>query len=157
MNNIPEAFDHLDGTAEATADQPVGSKSKTTVLQRILQGFGKITMILALASAVFVLALHLPHVRAAVQSAIPLPAWCMKSAIPLTLVGVSYACILFALQRTLLQRFLGLLVCFAFIGWGSEQFISDPAMVALIDDSIVFLFVLDLSLMIREHLKGLSQ
>lgn len=48
---------------------------------------------------------------------------------------------------------LGFLVALAFILWGGEQFVPNPGMVAFMDDVVVFLFVLDLGIVIYGHLK----
>jgi uncharacterized membrane protein YkvA (DUF1232 family) len=78
--------------------------------------------------------------------------WTLKSAIPLIAVGFSYLCFIATAPRTALQRLLGFLVALAFILWGAEQFLPDQILAAGIDDLVVFLFVLDLSLVIRENL-----
>jgi hypothetical protein len=79
--------------------------------------------------------------------------WTLKSAIPLMLIGIAFASLQFALPRTRAQMLLGLMVAAAFILWGTEQFLSNPAIVAFIDDIVVLLFVLDLSIVIYGHLK----
>jgi hypothetical protein len=79
--------------------------------------------------------------------------WTLKSAIPLILIGIAFASLQFALPRTHAQILLGLMVSAAFILWGAEQFLSNPAIVAFIDDIVVLLFVMDLSIVIYGHLK----
>lgn len=78
--------------------------------------------------------------------------WTLKSAIPLILVGFAFAFLQFAIPRTRSQLTLGLVVSAAFILWGSEQFLTNSALIAAIDDLVVFFFVLDLSLVIFGHL-----
>jgi Ca2+/Na+ antiporter len=80
----------------------------------------------------------------------------LKSAIPLIAIGVSYISLIFTVQRTKAQRFLGFLVGLAFILWGAEQFMSNQGWISFIDDIVVFLFVLDLSIVVRENLKRSS-
>ncbi len=40
----------------------------------------------------------------------------------------------------------------AFVFWGTEQFLNDARWISFIDDIVVFLFVLDLSIVIRQNL-----
>lgn len=79
--------------------------------------------------------------------------WNFKSAIPLILIGVAFACLQFAMSRTRMQRLLGLMVALAFVLWDTEQFLSNQAIVSFIDDVVVCLFVLDLGLVTYGHLK----
>ena len=79
--------------------------------------------------------------------------WTLKSAIPLILIGVAFAALQFTLARTRRQILLGLMVATAFILWGTEQYLSNQVIVSFIDDMVVFLFVLDLSIVIYGHLK----
>ena len=79
--------------------------------------------------------------------------WHLKSAFPLIFVGLSCACVQFAVPRPGKQLLMGLAVAVAFILWGAEQFVPNPAVVLLMDDLVVFLFVVDLSLLIRGYLK----
>jgi hypothetical protein len=117
----------------------------------ILKAMSHLTFILAFASAVLVLALRL------IRCFLPdLISWKLKSALPLMLAGTAFACLQFALPRTRRQIVLGLLVATAFILWGIEQFVSNHAVAAWIDDIVVFLFVLDLCLVIRGQLKESS-
>lgn len=59
----------------------------------------------------------------------------------------------FAVPRTRSQVVLGLMVSAAFILWGIEQYVADRGLASFIDDIVVFLFVLDVSLVIRGQLK----
>ena len=120
--------------------------------QRLLRAFSLAAFRLAFASAFLVVALHCVHFFRG--DLIP---WNLKSAIPLILAGTAFACLQFALPRTRTQIGLGLLVATAFILWGIEQFVSNHAVAAWIDDIVVFLFVLDLCLVIRGQLKESSE
>jgi hypothetical protein len=115
----------------------------------ILQMMSLITLALALLTAMTVVALRLIHCFRPTLWLLPL-----KSGIPLILIGVSFAFLQFAVRRTPYQCILGLSVSIAFILWGTEQFLSNQAVVASIDDLVVFLFVLDLSIVIWGLLKG---
>jgi DNA replication protein DnaC len=77
----------------------------------------------------------------------------VKSAIPLITIGVSYVSLVLTLPRTPGQLLVGILVGLAFILWGYEQFLKDRALVAFIDDCVVFLFVTDLSIVIRQNFR----
>jgi len=78
--------------------------------------------------------------------------WKVKSAIPLICIGVSYALLQFTLPRTLTEFCLSLAVSLAFVLWGAEQFIPVPGIASRVDDVVVFLFVLDLGIVIRRRL-----
>jgi hypothetical protein len=80
--------------------------------------------------------------------------WNLKSAIPLMLVGIAFALLQFGVSRTRIQIVLGLSVSAAFVFWGVEQFVSSQFVASSIDDFVVFLFVLDLSLVIYQHLRS---
>ncbi len=79
--------------------------------------------------------------------------WNVKSAIPLIGIGVSYALLQFTLPRTLGEFCPSLAVSLGFILWGAEQFIPVPRIASLVDDVVVFLFVLDLGIVIRGRLR----
>lgn len=79
--------------------------------------------------------------------------WTLKSAFPLILVGIAFAFLQFAIPRTRIQLTLGLVVSVAFVLRGSEQFLSKPALIAAVDDLVVFLFVLACSFIVFGHLK----
>lgn len=114
----------------------------------VLRTISAVALGVALATGLIVVGLHIfhcfePHVYP----------WTLKSAVPLISIGVAFACLQFVVARNHTQIFLGLLVAAAFILWGTEQFLSDPAVVSFIDDVVVFLFVLDLGIVIYGHLK----
>jgi hypothetical protein len=79
--------------------------------------------------------------------------WRVKSALPLIGIGASYALLQFTLPRTLAEFCLSLAVSVAFILWGAEQFFPGWRFVQLMDDVVVFLFVMDLGIVIRRHLR----
>jgi hypothetical protein len=79
--------------------------------------------------------------------------WRLKSAFPLIALGTSCALLQFTLPRTFVEFCLGLTVSAGFILWGVEQFIPQPQIAGLIDDVVVFVFVLDLSIVIRGKLR----
>lgn len=103
---------------------------------------------LAISSACAVLVLDCMHFFG-----LALIPWRLKSAFPLIFIGISYGCLQFTLPRSWKEFLLSMAVAAAFILWGAEQFVADKALASLIDDIVVFLFVLDLSIVIRGYLK----
>jgi hypothetical protein len=115
---------------------------------RILKAISAVTSGLAISTAILVLALRVTHWFQ--PNLFP---WTLKSAVPLILAGVAFACLQFAISRTRTQMVLGLVAAAAFILWGTEQFLPNRPIVPFIDDVVVFLFVFDISIAIYGHLK----
>ena len=78
----------------------------------------------------------------------------IKSGIPLIAIGISYFALVLTLPRTPGQVLVGLLMGLAFVFWGLEQFLTNRALISFIDDCVVFLFVADLSIVIRQNYRG---
>ena len=76
-----------------------------------------------------------------------------RSAIPLVAIGISYFALITSLRRTFGQRLAGISIGLAFVLWGLEQFLNDKAVISFIDDVVVFLFVVDLSIVVRRNLR----
>ena len=114
----------------------------------VLRFISAVTLGLAVFSAISILVLRGLHYFQ--PDLLP---WNLKSAVPLILIGVAFASLQFVLPRTRAQILLGLMVSAAFILWGAEQFMPDPAIASFMDDIVVLLFVLDLSIVIYGHLK----
>jgi hypothetical protein len=113
----------------------------------VLRVLSAVALVVAFASAAGIVVLDAVHwIR-------PDLSWKVKSAIPLICIGVSYALLQFTLPRTLTEFCLSLAVSLAFILWGVEQFIPVPQVAGVVDDVVVFLFVLDLSIVIRGQLR----
>ncbi len=74
-------------------------------------------------------------------------------AIPLILIGLSYASFQFSTQRPHSERVKGLLLGLAFVLWGSEQLLPPSPWVTVMDSLVISIFVVDLALIIIEHLK----
>jgi hypothetical protein len=111
-----------------------------------LRGLSFVALWVAILTASFLIARH----------AMPLvvgspPLISLKSAVPLIAIGISYSVLIITLRRTLGQRLVGFLMGIAFVLWGLEQFLSDQAVISFIDDIVVFLFVVDLSIVIRQN------
>jgi hypothetical protein len=114
---------------------------------KALRVISALALVVAFASAALILGLDAFHWLR------PEIAWKIKSAIPLICIGVSYALLQFTLPRTLVEFCLSLAVSLAFVLWGVEQFIPIPPIAGVVDDVVVFLFVLDLGIVIRGRLK----
>ncbi len=72
---------------------------------------------------------------------------------PLIFIGLSYISLQFILPRGVLERVQGLLLGLAFVLWGVEQLMAASRLVTIMDASVVTIFVVDLSLIIFEHLQ----
>lgn len=116
-----------------------------TVLFRALSG---VIFALALLDATIVLILDIVHVFWPT-----LLDWQIKGGFSLILIGSAFLLLQLTLLRTPKNLLLGISVSVAFILWGTEQFLQNRLLVSLIDDLVVFLFVLDLSIVIRGYLK----
>ncbi|HWB59617.1 MAG TPA: hypothetical protein VG733_08995 [Chthoniobacteraceae bacterium] len=118
---------------------------RAQLLAKMLRGISAISFTLAIASACAVLVLDCARHFGFLS-------WRLKSAFPLIFVGISYSSLLFTLPRTRREFLLGMAVAVAFILWGAEQFVPDPGLAALMDDGVVFLFVMDLGIVIWGYL-----
>ncbi len=118
---------------------------RAAVVPRIISA---ISVGLAIFAAFLLIALRLVHWLQ--PNLLP---WTLKSAIPLILIGIAFAWFQFSLPRTLGQRLSGLGVAAAFVLWGIEQFVPNQRIVSAIDDVVVFLFVLDLGIVICGSLR----
>ncbi len=111
---------------------------------RILSG---LALVFAFAGAAGILLLDALHwIR-------PDLTWRVKSAFPLMGIGLSYALLQFTLPRTRTEFALSLAVSLGFILWGTEQFIPVARIASLVDDVVVFVFVMDLGIVIGSRLK----
>ena len=74
-------------------------------------------------------------------------------ALPLTLIGLSYIAFQFAGKRRITERIKGLFLGLAFVLWGSEQLLPPSPWVMVMDSLVISILVVDLALIIKEHLK----
>jgi hypothetical protein len=118
-------------------------------LQAGLRGLSFGTLWVAILTAGFLIARHALPLMTGSQAPI-----FFRSAIPLIAIGISYLVLILSLRRTLGQRLVGISVGLAFVLWGLEQFLTDQAWISFLDDVVVFLFVVDLSIVIRHNLKS---
>jgi hypothetical protein len=147
MSEPSEPFDEFGPSEPAISDSQQGycSRLLRTGL-RTLSGVARWVAILSLGY------IMIRHALPLIVGSQPLTA--LKSAIPLMAIGFSYICLVVILPRTPGQRVIGISVGLAFILWGLEQYLPDQRIVALIDDVVVFLFVLDLAIVVRHNLKS---
>jgi hypothetical protein len=152
MDESPAPFDEF-----AHSDPPVQRGPHAALSLWIRTGFQGVsfaTRWLALLTAIFIVVVHACRLITGNQ---PGSLWTLKSAIPLIAIGISYVSLIATIPRTAAQRVLGFLVGLAFVLWGMEQFMRDQKWISLIDDIVVLLFVLDLSLVIGENLRRCSR
>ena len=74
-------------------------------------------------------------------------------ALPLILIGLSYISFQLSAERGRSERAKGLLLGLAFVLWGTEQLLPPSAWVTVMDNLVITIFVVDLALIIIEHLK----
>jgi hypothetical protein len=128
---------------ELTEAHPFACRHGVVVAQVI----SAIALGLAIFAAIGIVALRLIHCFE--PDFLP---WTLKSAIPLILIGIALASLQFVLRPARLQALLGLMAAAAFILWGTEQLLPNRAIASFVDDVVVLLFVLDVSVVIRGHL-----
>jgi hypothetical protein len=76
-----------------------------------------------------------------------------SSAVALILIGASYISLQLTLKRRWSEKLKGVALGFAFVLWGSEQFLPASRMVTLMDSAVITIFVVDLGLIILDYLK----
>jgi hypothetical protein len=147
MDESSEPFDEFGHSERSVQDArrgPVASGLRTG-----LRALSFISLWIAILTVALVIVGHaLPPIP------VTFPQIPVKSAIPLIAIGFSYTCLVLTLRRTPGQRIVGLSVGLAFILWGAEQFLHDKALIAFIDDVVVFFFVVDLIIVIRHNLRS---
>jgi hypothetical protein len=75
-----------------------------------------------------------------------------SSAVALILIGASYISLQLTLKRRWSEKLKGVALGFAFVLWGSEQFLPASRMVTLMDSAVITIFVVDLGLIILDAL-----
>ena len=150
MDQVPIPFDEFEHGDATTADTKRGPAARFTIAGLRLISFAALWVAIVTAALVVV------------RHAIPslngyLPVGYLKSAIPLIAIGVSYNCLMFTLPRKPGQLLVGIFMGLAFILWGAEQYLTDRVLISFIDDCVVFLFVTDLSIVIRQNFRERRQ
>jgi len=74
-------------------------------------------------------------------------------ALPLICIGLSYISFQLSAERERSELVKGLLLGIAFVFWGSEQLLPSSPLVTVMDSIVITIFVVDLGLIIVEHLK----
>jgi hypothetical protein len=78
------------------------------------------------------------------------------SAAPLILIGTAYLLMSALAHVSPLDLLKRLLLAAAFILWGIDQLMTPGPLARLIGDVVITLYVFDLALMIRDHLRGVG-
>jgi hypothetical protein len=146
MDQVSIPFDEFEHKETAVPATPRGIAARWTGTG--LRIISMVSLWVAIATAAFLILGHsIPMITGR-----PLPI-SIKSAVPLIAIGISYVSLVLTLPRTPGQLLVGVLMGSAFVLWGAEQFLKDRALVSFIDDCIVFLFVTDLSIVIRQNFR----
>ncbi len=74
-------------------------------------------------------------------------------ALPLMCIGLSYISFQLSADRQRGELVKGLLLGTAFVFWGGEQLLPSSSLVTVMDSIVITIFVVDLGLIIVEHLK----
>jgi len=74
-------------------------------------------------------------------------------ALSLMLIGASYISLQLSTKRHWNEVFKGVLLGIAFLLWGGEQFVPSGPLVTAMDSIVITIFVVDLSVIIVEHLR----
>jgi hypothetical protein len=114
---------------------------------KLLRGLSLLLFLLAAGSIIVLLTSDVSH-------ALRLTAFHQQSsAIALILIGASYISLQLSVKRRWNEKFKGISLGFAFVLWGSEQFLPASRLVTLMDSAVITIFVVDLGLIILDHLK----
>ena len=74
-------------------------------------------------------------------------------ALALMLIGSSYISLQLSAKRRWNEMLKGILLGTAFLLWGGEQLLAPSRLVTAMDSAVVTIFVLDLGLIITDHLR----
>jgi hypothetical protein len=83
----------------------------------------------------------------------PSPVHTHTGAFALLLIGLSYISLQLSVHRPWNELVQGLALGAAFVLWGGEQLLPPSSLVTLMDGMVVTIFVVDLSFIIRDHLR----
>jgi len=83
----------------------------------------------------------------------PTPIHQHAAALPLIGIGLSYIALQLSARRPWGELIKGLFLGLAFVLWGAEQLLLPSRLTIVMDGLVVTIFVVDLGLMILEHLK----
>lgn len=147
MGEYSTPFDEFE---EQTRRSPAPRRGKLARLaQSGLRALSVFALWVAILAACFLIVRHLLPFIPGSQ-----PWISFKSAVALIAIGISYSALILTLRRTFGRRLVGIFMGLAFMLWGLEQFLNDQAVISFMDDIVVFLFVVDLSIVIRQNLRS---
>jgi len=144
QGSIP--FDEFEHKNAVVSDVPRGIAARWTLTALRVISF--VSLWVAILTAAFLILSH--AIPLVIGRPLPLS---VKSAVPLIAIGISYVSLVLTLPRTPGQLLVGVLMGLAFVFWGAEQFLNDRALASFIDDCVVFLFVVDLSIVVRQNFR----
>ena len=135
--------------ALAAQHEPVADGAPRAPYRFLRYMIAVLAMCAVAASAVMLAALELPALATRWGHA---PA----SAAPLILIGTAYLVMSALAHVSPLDLLKRLLLAAAFILWGIDQLMTPGPLATLIGDVVITLYVFDLALMIRDHLRGVG-
>jgi hypothetical protein len=116
-------------------------------MTKLLRGLSLLLFLLAVGAIGVLLASDVSH-------ALHLTAFHQQSsAMALILIGASYISLQLSAKRRWSEKLKGIFLGFAFVLWGSEQFLPASRVVTLMDSAVITIFVVDLGLIILDYLK----
>lgn len=146
MDQVSIPFDEFEDQSASGPKGPRGPAKRWTRIALRILSFAALWV--AIVTAAFIVLSHAVPMIIGSQSP-----FLLKSGIPLIAIGVSYISLVLTLPRTPGRRLVGILMGLAFVLWGLEQFLPDRAIIPFVDDCVVFLFVVDLSIVIRHNFR----
>jgi hypothetical protein len=116
-------------------------------MTKLLRGLGLLLFLLAVGAIIVLLSSD-------VSRAFRLTSFHQEaSAMALILIGTSYISLQLSAKRRWSEKLKGIFLGLAFALWGSEQFLPASRVVTLMDSAVITIFVVDLGLIILDHLK----
>lgn len=135
------------GTAEVQDPETAGAVIQSDTMTKPFRGLCVACCLASLAALVMLLASDTTHrlrfTRTHQQA----------GALALILIGSSYICLQLSAKRPWTEMLKGTLLGLAFLLWGAEQLLPSSPLVTAMDTAVVTIFVVDLSLIIIEHLR----
>jgi hypothetical protein len=114
---------------------------------RFFRWLGTILFVLAIAAMLTLLAFD------AINAFTPTLVHRRAGALSLMLMGSSYVALQISLRRPFAEKIKAILLGIAFLLWGAGQLLPPSLLATATDSTVMVIFVVDLSLIIIEHLK----
>ena len=115
-------------------------------MTKLLRGLSLLLFLLSVGSIVVLLISDVSH-------ALSLTSFHQQAgAMALILIGTSYISLQLSAKRPWNEKLKGVFLGFAFVLWGSEQFLPASRLVTLMDSVVITIFVVDLGLIILDGL-----